>query len=125
MSNYVYLNYQRDLFSTIEKHSATSLQNDFDPLNRTILQRVAGNDLTAFRECFDTYKDLVWNLSKKFLETDEEVEQAVIKIFRDIRKYAGAFDQNHRDEVRFITFIACRRLLNLKSDSTVLMAGVF
>ncbi len=43
----------------------------------TILQKVANADRTAFKDCSDTYGDLIWTLAKKFTASDAEAEKNV------------------------------------------------
>ncbi|MEZ5426093.1 MAG: hypothetical protein R2747_07510 [Pyrinomonadaceae bacterium] len=89
------------------------------------MPRLARNDRAALRECVDTYQDLIWTISEKFTFSKEETEREVLAIFRDIRKYAGDFINFDGSEIRFITYIACRRLFRLAGHKRVLTVGTF
>jgi hypothetical protein len=119
----VYISYQCDLLPTTEDLNSTSGEIANEPCNLTLLQRIARNDKTALKECFEAYQDLIWNLSRRFTGSDEAAEMAMVDIFRDISNYSGDMDGKYENEVRLITFIACRRLLNLDPSSRVLFAG--
>jgi DNA-directed RNA polymerase specialized sigma24 family protein len=77
----------------------------------TIFQRLAKADKAAIIECIEVYGDFVWSLAKKFTATNKEAEEAVLKIFLDIWKYARRYDPAILSEINFIKFIAYRRLI--------------
>lgn len=78
----------------------------------TILQRIALGEETAFSDCLDKYGKLVWALAKKYLQTNEDAEDAVQEIFFEIWQNAGRFDANKASEITFIATIARRRLID-------------
>lgn len=78
----------------------------------SILQRIAVEDKTAVEECLDKYGKLVWSLALNFLNSREDVEDAVQDIFIDVWKYAGRFDADKSAEASFISLIARRRLID-------------
>lgn len=78
----------------------------------TLLQRVAGGDTQAMRECIDRYGGLVWSLARRTNPTETEAEDAVQDIFIDIWRSAGRFDPAVASETTFVAMIARRRLID-------------
>lgn len=77
----------------------------------TILQRIANKDLTAVKDCIDTYGNLIWALARKFTASPEEAEAATQEIFFDIWQYSERGDKNQSAENILISLIARRRLI--------------
>ena len=85
----------------------------------TLLQRIGQTDKTAVKACLDNYGDLLWSLTKKFTDSNEDAEAAIQEIFLNIWRYAGRFEQTNFDELIFVTLIARRQLRKYleKTDS--------
>lgn len=81
-------------------------------VSQTILQRIAGGDSGAVKDCLDTYGGLVWSLARKMLPNQNEAEDAVQEIFIEIWKNAERFDENQSSETTFVAMIARRRLID-------------
>lgn len=80
----------------------------------TILERTANGDREAFRECVESYGELIWALAKKYTASEKEAEAATVEIFRDILRQAARFDSNRCGEDRFIALIAHSRLVKIR-----------
>ncbi len=80
----------------------------------SILQRIADGDKNAVEECVDAYGNLIWRTVKKNVESAEEAEDFVLKIFNDLWKFADLFDPNKHAEDYFVFLIICRRLSNTR-----------
>ena len=79
----------------------------------TILQRIAGKDKSAARDCVETYGNFIWALARKFTASTEEAEAATQEIFIDIWRYAERAEQQPQSaEIALIRQIARRRLIN-------------
>lgn len=89
--------------------SATRTIQKAKPL--TILQRVAGKDQTAVKDCVDAYGNFIWMLARKFTASHEEAEAATREIFIDIWRYAGRVDEVQSAENHLIALIVRRRLI--------------
>jgi len=81
-------------------------------MNPSVLQRVAGGDPFAVRECIDRYGALVWSLARRLSRTTIDAEDATQEIFLDIWRSAGRFDASQGSEGVFIAMIARRRLID-------------
>lgn len=77
-----------------------------------ILQRVAGGDAAAVRECLDRFGGLVWSLARRLTPTASEAEDAVQEIFIDVWKSSGRYDPSIASETAFVAMIARRRLID-------------
>ncbi|MCC6675598.1 MAG: sigma-70 family RNA polymerase sigma factor [Phycisphaerales bacterium] len=79
----------------------------------TILQRIAGGQSGAIRECLDRYGDFVWSLAHRYLSAmGEDVDDAVQEIFIELWRSAPRFDPAIGSEPAFIATIAHRRLIS-------------
>lgn len=77
----------------------------------TILQRIAEKDETAVQDCIDNYGNLIWELARKFTNSNEEAEAATRKIFTDIWRYSERDGKTETAENILIGQIALRRLI--------------
>lgn len=77
----------------------------------TILQRIAKTDKSAVADCLDTYGNLVWALAKKYTNSTEKAEEAVIKIFDHIWKCASKYDSAKCTEEKYILRVAFSYLI--------------
>jgi len=82
------------------------------PAGQLLLQRVAGGDQSAVRECIDRYGGLVWSLARRLLPTDAESEDAVQEIFVELWQNAYRYDESIASETAFVAMIARRRLID-------------
>jgi RNA polymerase sigma factor (sigma-70 family) len=82
------------------------------PVGQLLLQRVAGGDQSAVRECIDRYGGLVWSLARRLLPTDAEAEDAVQEIFVEVWQNAYRYDESIASETAFVAMIARRRLID-------------
>jgi RNA polymerase sigma-70 factor (ECF subfamily) len=80
-------------------------------MNPSVLERVAGGDPFAVRECIDRYGALVWSLARRLSRTAVDAEDATQEIFLDIWRSAARFDASQGSEGVFIAMIARRRLI--------------
>jgi len=83
-------------------------------VSESILQRVAGGDADATRECVERYADLVWSIARRLLGGGArvEAEDAVQEVFVDLWKSAGRFDPSVASEAAFVVMIARRRMID-------------
>jgi RNA polymerase sigma-70 factor (ECF subfamily) len=77
----------------------------------TTLQKAAKADKSAIKDCVDVYGNLVWALAKKFTSSQEEAEEAALKIFTEIWQYAPNFDSAKCTEEHYVLKIAFRHLI--------------
>lgn len=77
----------------------------------TILQRIAGRDKTAVKDCIDAYGDFVWALARRLTRSREEAARATEEIFTDIWQYCGRAGDDQSVEEKLIARIALRRLI--------------
>jgi DNA-directed RNA polymerase specialized sigma24 family protein len=77
----------------------------------TILQRIAGRDKTAVKDCIDTYGNFIWALARKFTASRVEAEVATEEIFIDIWQYREGERDIETIEKKLIALIALRRLI--------------
>lgn len=89
------------------------------PESSKILKRIAERDRNAIDECLSAYGNLVWSLTKKYVETEDEAEIAAQEIFLDIWKYAENFDEAKTDEATFVSHIAVRKLMKRNQTPVV------
>jgi len=81
-------------------------------MSLSLLQRVAGGDSAAVRECIDQYGALVWSLARRLSRTPSDAEDATQEIFLDVWRSAGRFDASQGSDKMFIAMIARRRLID-------------
>ncbi len=81
-------------------------------MTSSILQRIAGGDPCAVRECIDRYGALVWSLARRLSRTPADAEDATQEIFLQIWRQAARFDDSLGSEKTFIAMIARRRLID-------------
>lgn len=79
-------------------------------VSASILQRVAGGDDRAVRECLDRFGGLVWSLARRFAPAD--AEDAAQEVFVDLWRSAARFDPSVASETTFVSMIARRRLID-------------
>ncbi len=77
----------------------------------SILQRVVQRDKTAVEDCIDNYGSLVWAVAKKFTDSSEEAEKAVLTIFNDIWRCAARYDSAKCTEEKYVLRLAIRHLI--------------
>jgi RNA polymerase sigma-70 factor, ECF subfamily len=82
------------------------------PMNPSMLQRIASGDSAAVRECIDQYGPLVWSIARRLSRTPSDAEDATQEIFLDIWRSAGRFDASQGSDKVFIAMIARRRLID-------------
>jgi len=78
----------------------------------SLLQRIAGGDPAAVRECIDQYGGLVWSIARRLSRTPSDAEDATQEVFLDIWRSAGRFDASQGSDKVFIAMIARRRLID-------------
>ena len=78
----------------------------------SVLQRIAGGDSAAVRECMEQYGALVWSLARRLSRSPSDAEDATQEIFLDIWRSAGRFDATQGSDKVFIAMIARRRLID-------------
>ena len=81
-------------------------------MSPSVLQRIAGGDPAAVRECIEQYGPLVWSLARRLSRTASDAEDATQEIFLDIWRSAGRFDASQGSDKVFIAMIARRRLID-------------
>lgn len=97
----------RKAYRMPRKRMSKKSQKNEEPL----LPRVAEGDPSAFQECVDRYKSLLWWLARKWVGAD--AEDAVQEVFVHIWKNAGRFDPSKASEQTFVAMIARRRLIDM------------
>ncbi len=83
-----------------------------EPVNSSLLQRIAGGDRAAVGECMERYGALVWSLARRLSRTTADAEDATQEIFLDIWRSAGRYDASRGSDQVFIAMIARRRLID-------------
>jgi RNA polymerase sigma-70 factor (ECF subfamily) len=78
----------------------------------SVLQRIAGGDSAAVRECIEQYGPLVWSLARRLSRTPSDAEDATQEIFLDIWRSAARYDASQGSDKVFIAMIARRRLID-------------
>ena len=81
-------------------------------MSSSVLQRIAGGDAAAVRECIEQYGALVWSLARRLSRSPSDAEDATQEIFLDIWRSAGRFDASQGSDKVFIAMIARRRLID-------------
>ena len=81
-------------------------------MNSSVLQRIAGGDSTAVRECLEQYGALIWSLARRLTRSPADAEDATQEIFLDIWRSAARFDPSQGSDKVFIAMIARRRLID-------------
>ena len=85
-------------------------------VGQSILERIAGGDERAVKECLDRYGNLVWSIVRR-MTAPADAEDAVQEIFVDLWKSAGRFEPERSSEAGFIAMIARRRMIDrLRSE---------
>jgi RNA polymerase sigma-70 factor (ECF subfamily) len=87
-------------------------------MSSSVLQRIAGGDAAAVRECIEQYGALVWSLARRLSRTPSDAEDATQDIFLDIWRSAGRFDESQGSDKVFIAMIARRRLIDRLRKTT-------
>ena len=75
-------------------------------MSSSVLQRIAGGDSAAVRECIEQYGALVWSLARRLSRSPSDAEDATQEIFLDIWRSAGRFDASQGSDKVFIAMIA-------------------
>lgn len=81
-------------------------------MTASTLQRIAAGDREAVATCIDEYSGLVWSLSRRFLGSDSDAEDAVQEIFIELWEKASRFDPSVASELTFVSMLARRRLID-------------
>jgi RNA polymerase sigma factor (sigma-70 family) len=77
-----------------------------------LLERIAGGDQTAVKECMDAFGGLIWSLARRFSASAADAEDATQEIFLEVWRSAARYDRAMGSEAVFITTIARRRLID-------------
>lgn len=80
------------------------------PQSQTILQRIANADKSAADECLNVYGDFVWQLVRKYSQSDADAGKMVQEVFNDIWEYARRYDSAKLSENDFISMLVRHRL---------------
>ena len=81
-------------------------------MSSSVLQRIAGGDSAAVRECIEQYGPLVWSIARRLSRSPSDAEDATQEIFLDIWRSASRFDASQGSDKVFIAMIARRRLID-------------
>jgi RNA polymerase sigma-70 factor (ECF subfamily) len=81
-------------------------------MSPSVLERMAGGDQSAVRECIEEFGPLVWSLSRRLSRTPADAEDATQEIFLDIWRSAHRFNGSLGSDKVFIATIARRRLID-------------
>lgn len=82
----------------------------------SILQRIAGGEKNAFRECVEKYGDMIWRLARRRAGSEAGAEALTLEIFRELWKCAASFDPETGAEEAFIRRIVYRGLLKARES---------
>ena len=94
-----------------------------NPLNDSVLSRIAAGEASAVDECLARYGGLVWSLARRWFKNSADAEDVTQEIFVDVWQSAKRFDPGVASEVVFITMIARRRMIDrLRRSNTKLDA---
>lgn len=78
----------------------------------TLLQRIAGGDVSAVAALVDTYGGLIRSLALRFAGSEAEADEAVQDAFVLLWRKAGRFDPARGDEVTFVSVLTRRILID-------------
>lgn len=81
-------------------------------MSLSVLQRIAGGDSGAVRECLEQYGALVWSLARRLSRSPSDAEDATQEIYLDLWRSAARFDPAQGSDKMFIAMIARRRLID-------------
>ncbi len=95
-----------------------------DPLNESLLNRIAAGDATAVDECLARYGGLVWSLVRRWFKNSADAEDLAQEIFVDIWQSADRFDPEVASEAVFIAMIARRRMIDRLRRTTTKLDAV-
>jgi len=95
-----------------------------DPLNDSVLCRIAAGDPTAVDECVALYGGLVWSLARRWFKNSADAEDLTQEVFVDVWQSAKRFDPGVASEVVFITMIARRRMIDRLRRSSAKLDAV-
>lgn len=93
------------------KISISENQATLNTQSPTILQRIAKSEKAAVEDCINAYGNLIWVLAKKYTNSAEAAEVAVINIFNEIWQTAVQYDSTYCSEEKYVLRIAFRQLL--------------
>ena len=85
---------------------------EIDPLNDSVLSRIAAGEAPAVDECLAQYGGLVWSLARRWFKNSADAEDITQEIFVDVWQSAKRFDPQVASEAVFITMIARRRMID-------------
>lgn len=85
---------------------------EIDPLNDSVLSRIAAGEASAVDECLAQYGGLVWSLARRWFKNSADAEDVTQEIFVDVWQSAKRFDPQVASEAVFITMIARRRMID-------------
>ncbi len=80
--------------------------------DNSVLQRIAGGDQSAVRECIEIFGPLVWGMARRMSRTPADAEDATQEIFIEIWRSASRFSAALGTDRVFIATIARRRLID-------------
>ncbi len=106
------LSFDSALKSDIQRKSVLTASDQSSQNHKTLLKRVASNDVGAMEQCIQKYSSLVWNLVKRRVSSHASAEDLVQEIFTEIWKSAGRFDAAQGNETTFIAMITRRRVID-------------
>ena len=78
-----------------------------------LFPRIARNEPDALRDCITRYEDLIWSLARRFCPNHADAEDAVQRIFVELWRSAARYDPTIAPEVRFVSVIARRELIDV------------
>lgn len=81
-------------------------------MTHSILQRVAGGEFVAVRECIEEYGALVWSLARRLTRSTADAEDATQEIFLQVWRCAARFDSFQGSETTFVATLARRHLVD-------------
>lgn len=112
------LSFDSTSYGVIDQNSVLIAISNSSTNQKSLLARVANNDVGAMEQCIQDYSSLVWNLVKRRVSSHAAAEDLVQEIFTDIWKCASRFDESQGNETTFIAMITRRRVIDWTRKQT-------
>jgi len=77
-----------------------------------ILPRVARREPRAMDDCITQFGNLVWTITRRYVQPDSEAEDVVQEAFTELWQKADRFDRSRASSATFIGLIARRRSID-------------
>jgi RNA polymerase sigma-70 factor (ECF subfamily) len=93
-------------------YGVSNVGNAPSQLDWLLMNRVAGGDEEAIAELYDRFGNLVYKVSRQFLSSHQEAEDALQDVFVRLWKTADRFDPRRAKLVTWVMLITRRHLID-------------